>query len=170
MKKQIKLFIALLLIAAITNAQNGKYAGSMKKLVGLQFVSAKNLSQLKGWTFHEGSMVGTPEDEMLCDVYSKGTTYIIFFAVKEDADDTAYTIEDVLEVKGVVKGMDIKTITCKSGTETDEEIVALVKQKNAEIIPNSNIKKAWRFNRSKNRFEVSSTKYITCINEGMEQY
>jgi len=63
-----------------------------------------------------------------------------------------------------------KLSTCREGETTNEEIVAWVKQTNAEIISNANIKKAWRFNRNKNRFEAMPVKNITCINEGLEQY
>jgi hypothetical protein len=161
--------IVTVFCATHANAQ-GKYAGSMKKLMGITYVDSKKLKELKGWQFFEGSVI-TPIDDpemMLVDVYRKGTTTLVLFSVKEDTASTNFTIADVLEITNIAKGWFVKTVMCREGQTDDIEIVALAKDTKAEVI--KVIKQAWRCNRNKKRIEAISIKGITCINEGAEQF
>lgn len=146
-------------------AQTGRYAGSMKNLVGKSYTDSRNIAGLKGWEFREGSVVNSLNDpEMItADVFQKGTTWIVFFSRKDTAS-TEYTIMDVIEVKSVMKGWKLKTTFCRRNAVENIEIVALVKwSPTLEFLKPA--KKAWRFNRDKRRFEILPVKGIDCINE-----
>jgi hypothetical protein len=146
------------------NAQPGKYAGSMKKLVGKSYSDEKHISGLTGWIFQEGSLI-TPVDNpeaMTADVFKKGTTYIVLFSVKEDTADTKFTIADILEVKYVSSSQHIRTGLCSEGENEAVDIVALIKKENTE---SSKAIKAWRLNRDKRRIESISSKLVKCMNE-----
>ncbi len=158
-------FLSFAFVNAI--AQPGKYAGTKKNLIGKIYTDSRNIAGLEGWQFREGSVVNPPDDpEMITvDVFQKGTTCIVFFSIKEDTTSAAYTIMDVVEVKSVMKGWQLKTTFCRKDAVENVEIVALVKwSPSLEFLKPA--KKAWRFNRDKRRFEILSIKSIDCINEG----
>ena len=162
--KKIVLFAVLLFSVKNTDAQPGKYAGSMKKMLNKTYTDEKHISGLTGWSFQEGSLI-TPADDpevMTANVFKKGTTYIVLFSIKEDTTDAKFTIADVLEVKNVLSSRQIRTGTCTDGVNELIDIVALIKKETTE---SSKAIKAWRLNRDKRRIEVASSKLIKCMNE-----
>ena len=152
------------------NAQPGKYAGSMKNLIGKVYTDSRNITSLKGWQPREGSVLNplTDPEMILSDVFQKGTTYIVFFSIKEDTASVENKIFDVIEIKGVAKGWTIKTALCRQNKIDNVYIFAWLKEASTEYL--KTIKKAWRFNPDKRRIEPLPVKGIDCINEGMEQY
>jgi len=167
--KSIVYIVFFFMCALQVKAQPGKYAGTMKKLIGITYSDSRNISALKGWQFREGSVVNPLDDpEMITvDVFNKGTTWTAFFSVKEDTAIDKYKIMDVVEVKNVLKGWILKTTFCRQHKNENAEIVALVKESSTlEYLKPA--KKAWRFNRDKRRFEILNVKGIDCLNEGID--
>ena len=163
----LKLFacITWLALQLTADAQPGKYAGSKKSLVGKTYTDSRKIPGLTGWQFREGSMISGIDDPELVtvDVFKKGTTWLIIFSMKEDTADTAFTIQDVVEVKGVLSTQHIRTGTCQEGANESGEIVALVKQQNTDY---SKAIKAWQYSRDKRRVRVMNSKLVKCMNEG----
>jgi len=106
--RQISLLLLFLFFSLASFSQKGKFAGSMKKLIGIKYSDPRNIPALKGCKFREGSVVGDISSNVLVDVYQKGTTWLVFFSVGED-NDTMMVIEDVLKIKNVGKKGDSKT-------------------------------------------------------------
>ncbi|MEO5945240.1 MAG: hypothetical protein ABIP79_00375 [Chitinophagaceae bacterium] len=138
----------------------------MKKLVSISYTNSRNIPGLEGWEFRQGSVV-TPMNNpeiIIADVFSKGNTWIVFFSINEDTASSVSTIMDVVVVKNVLKGWQLKTTSCRQNKIENFEIVALVKwSPSQEYLKPA--KQAWRFNRDKRRFEILSVKGIDCINE-----
>ncbi len=163
-----KIFLAVLFISAFNNlnAQAGKYAGTMKKLIGKVYTDSRNIAALKGWQPREGSVLNplTDPEMILADVFQKGTTYIVFFSIKEDTASTMYKIFDAIEIKAVLKGWIIKTALCRQNKIESPYIFAWLKETPTDYM--KTIKKAWRFNPDKRRIEILPIKNIDCMNEG----
>lgn len=164
--KKILLLISLVAVTHTGLAQPGKYAGTKKSLLGKSYSDSRNIEGLQGWEFQQGSVLNelTDPEMITVDVFKKGTTYIIFFSIKEDTASDTFVIHDVLEVKGVVKGWQIMTSFCRKNKQASTYIVAWVKNTTAEYF--KTIKKAWKFNRDKRRIEVTPVKGIDCENIG----
>ncbi len=161
--------IAIICCATAVNAQ-GKYAGSMKKLIGISYIDYKKVKELKGWQFNQGDVI-TPvnyEETMSVEVFRKGSTRIVVFLLQVDAATNSSVVADVLEIKNVPAGWVVKTGTCKDGPNEAMDIVALAKETKTETM--KTIKQAWRCNRDKKRIDAVPVKYITCFNEGAEQF
>ena len=166
--RSILLFLIVIAGSLKAQAQTGKYAGSQKKLIGVSYTDSRHIPGLKTWQFRQGSVASllTDPELFMVDVYQKGTTWLIFFSVREDTASETTVILDVIELKGVQKGWEIKTAVCREYKQDNAFIVALVKPANAEY--STNVKKAWRFNRDKRRFEWVSVKTVDCLNEGFD--
>lgn len=148
-------------------AQNGKYAGAMKKLIGKTYIDTRKIKDLSGWQFREGSVI-TPIDDaemITVDVFQKGSTYVVFFSVKEDTATNEYVILDAIEIKNVLKSQQIKTAVCRDNLEDNIEIIGLIKPGKTEF---TKVIKAWRFNRDKRRVEIKNIKNVDCLNEGFD--
>ena len=159
--------ILILLITVYSGLAQGKYAGTKKNLIGKIYTDSRKIPGLSGWQFREGTVINPLDDaEMItADVFQRGTNWIVFFSVREDTSLATYTIMDVVEVKNVLKGWQIKTTFCRQNKIENVEIVAVIKwSAYAEFLKPA--QKAWRFNRDKKRFEAISIKGIDCLNEG----
>lgn len=167
-----KISIALILLCVMNSAfAQGKYAGPvLKKLIGKKYTDSRTINSFKAYTYMQGSMVNSIDDPetFTVDVFRKGTTQVVMFSLLTDSAANEYTILDVLEVKNIQKGWEIKTGLCSQNGNENAEIMALAKPGRQEII--KTIKQAWRCNRDKRRIELLPVKSITCINEGAEQY
>ena len=155
----------LLLFPAISNAQ-GKFAtGDIKKLVGRIFTENGDPG-LRGFQFNEGSMISPLKDphRIVANVYKKGSTVIVLVSLLKDSVKKLYQILDVLEIKNVQKGWEVRTALCRQDQQDDAEIVALAKQSKEDFL--TGIQKAWRFNRQKRYFESLAVRGIDCFNEG----
>ena len=162
------IFILLSFCLVKTNViAQGKFAGAFKSLIGQKYTKADELKLLKSYTLTEGTLLSdvNDPDQITVDVFRKGATAIVFFSTRREGD-TFFQIYDVLEVKDVTKGWEIKTATCRDNTNPNIEIVALVKSTSTEFV--KTIKRAWRYNRDKIRIEKISTKGIDCINGALE--
>ena len=149
-----------------TLTAQGKFAGSMKKLIGKAFADSKKIEGLSGWSFSEGTVI-TPIDDpemITVDLFSRGTTRLVILGYKEDTAFKKFDIADVLEIKNVPAGWQVKTSVCRQNKEENVEIVALVK--NAKTMYFTVVKQAWRLNRDKKRIEGISILGIDCLNEG----
>jgi hypothetical protein len=168
MMRSILFFLIVIAGSLEAHTQHGKYAGSYKKLIGVSYVDSRHIPSLKTWEYQQGSIASPLSDPewFSVEIFRKGTTYLIFFSVKEDTATETSVILDVIELKGVQKGWEIKAAVCRENKEDNAFIVALVKPANAEY--STNVKKAWRFNRDKRRFEWVSVKTVDCLNEGFD--
>ena len=146
----------------------GKYAGPLvKKLIGKTYTNSSKIAGLPGYQFREGSLVSAINDpeQMVVQVLQKGTTFVVFFSVMTDTVKKIYSILDLLEIKNVTKGWQVRTTFCRRDTINNVEIVALVKSSpNKDYL--TEVKQAWRFDRDKIRFLAIPVKGIDCFNEG----
>lgn len=160
--------LTVILLITTVNPSNGQgsYAGSMKKLVGLKYKDANSIAVLKGYGYHEGSMISAIDDPetMTVDHFQKGADAVIFFSIKEDPDGDEYTIMDVLEFNSIPQGWQIKTAMCRQNEVDNVEIVALVKSSKEQFL--KPVKQAWRFNRDKRKLQPLDKQGVDCISEG----
>ena len=157
----------LFLIPAITHSQ-GKFAtGVIKNLVGKVFTENANPG-LKGFEFKEGSMISPMKDpcRIAAAVYKNGSTVLVLVSWLKDSVKKLYQVLDVLEIKNVLKGWQVRIAVCRKDQQDDSEIVALAKQNKEDFL--TEIKQAWRFNRQKRYFESLAVKGIDCFNEGVD--
>ena len=162
----MKLFCIVAFIFCLSNSMaQGKFAGLLKKMIGVKYTDDKHIKGLEGFSFREGSIVSPLEDDELFDVsvYQKGNVYAVFFSLSDSTKKT-YQILDILEFKNVTAGQVIKTITCREYKAENVEIVALVKYTKSAYL--KNVIKAWRFSRDKIRFEKMDSRNVDCMNEG----
>ena len=159
-------WIAGVLLAQVAFAQPGKYAGTKKSLIGKVFTDSRDLAALKGWTMMEGGVANSLNDpeQITSDVFKKGTTYVVFFSIKEDTASDKYTIMDVVEITGVVKGWTVRSSFCRQNEQENNYIIAWGKENKEEFM--KLIKKAWKFNPDKRRMEAIPVKGIDCENIG----
>lgn len=160
-------FFLMLFSACLTTFGQGNYAGNFKKLIGTTYKDKKIILGLEDFEFREGSLISAVDDPeaITVDVYQKGTTGIVFFSIMEDAGTDEYRIADVLEVKNIQSGWQLRTTFCRQNEIENPELVALVKSSTSEEFLKP-AKQAWRFSRDKRKFEAVSVKGIDCISEG----
>ena len=147
----------------------GRYAGPLlKKIINTSFTDTKKIPALKGYEFREGSVVSDIKDPktITVDVFQKGIIAIVFFSLETDTAKKIYTILDVLEVRNVMKGWEVRTALCRMNKKEDTNIIALAKQSKKEDDYLTEIKQAWRFDRNKKLLEAIPVKGVDCFNEG----
>ncbi|MGC3946691.1 MAG: hypothetical protein QM762_19585 [Chryseolinea sp.] len=151
----------LLLVSTLTFAQ-GQFAGSMKTMINQTYRNSRTIPDLEGFDFQEGSLVSTVSDQkaMLVDVFNKGNTSIVFFSVLEDTTANKYTIMDVVEVKDIQPGWEVRTGFCRQRGIGSADIVAVVKTSNQAYL--KTVREAWRFNRDKRKFYPVNAKEVDC--------
>lgn len=162
-------FFLLFLSISVSSCSQGKYAGrSLKKLVGTTYTNEEDISALKGYTYHGGTLISDINDpvQQLLTVFKKRKTGIVLYRIKDDTVTKVNHIVDVLAIKNIPEGWEIKTSGCQEGEAEGEIIVALVNPGKGEYA--KAVKQAWRCNRDKIRFEGISVKNIKCVNEGGE--
>ena len=146
----------------------GKYAGPLvKKLIGKTYTNSTKIPGLPGYQYRQGSLVSALNDpeQMMVEVLQKGTNFVVFFSLMTDTVKKIYSILDLLEIKNVTKGWQVRTTFCRRDTINNVEIVALVKNSPDKDYLNE-VKQAWRFDRDKIRFLSIPIKGIDCFNEG----
>lgn len=158
---RISAVVVLLFIATQTFAQ-GQFAGSMKAMINQSYRNSRTIPDLEGFDFQEGSLVSTVSDSkaMLVDVFNKGNTSIVFFSVMEDTTAHKYTIMDVVEVKNIQPGWEVRTGFCRQRGIGSADIVAVVKTSNQAYL--KTVREAWRFNRDKRKFYPVNAKEVDC--------
>jgi hypothetical protein len=166
--KRIIILSVLFFTAYTAMSQAGKYAGSMKKLIGQTFVDARTIPLLKNWTYRQGSVASLLSDpeRFMVEILQKGNTYIIFFSIEEDSVTGRSRVLDVIEITNVKPTGEIKAAVCREYKTENAFIVALVRPGKTEY--STDVKKAWHFNRDKRRFEVIAVKNVDCLNEGFD--
>lgn len=166
MKKILLLALSVPLILNVY-AQAGRYAGTKKSLVGMEFTNLDTLPQLKGWEWMEESFMSeypmTSKELHIATLYKKGTTCVIIFSVQEDTASFKKVVADVVEVTGVLKGWHIRTWSCRQNKKPNSYIVALGRQTDMQYM--KPVKKAWRFNPVKRRAEVIPVTGVDCEQE-----
>ncbi|HEV7780180.1 MAG TPA: hypothetical protein VGO58_02890 [Chitinophagaceae bacterium] len=160
----MKLLIISLLLFVFTgdSVAQGKYAGTKKAMIGKVYTEAKNLTALKGWTFVNGGLANSPDDpeRIVSDIFKKGTTYLVFFSIMEDTASGKYKVMDVAEITGVAKGWGVHGSSCRQNERENNYIIAWGKGDSEQYM--KIIKKAWRFNPDKRRFEAIPVKGVDC--------
>ncbi len=159
------LFASFLFYSRSLNAQ-GKYAGEFKYLIGKKYTTQDSIKAFKKYPLHEGSVISDVNDldVMMLDMYRKGTTAVVVFGSKTDSPREEYQVIDILEIKNIPRGYEINTTTCQEGETEGQVLIVLVKTTQTEYA--GPVKKAWRCDRDKLRFEWMNTKLIKCLNEG----
>ncbi len=144
----------------------GRYTTSYKKLIGTSFTDDHHIKGLAGYSYREGTMLGTINDPVLfyLNVYWKGQNAVVIFSQQEDTAKRVFAILDVIELKNIPKGFDIKTVGCQYGDTEGDILVALVKPGKGEYV--SLVKQAWFCNRDRIRVEAVSASRVKCLNEG----
>lgn len=159
-KKRSGLLLPLLLLSSLVYGQ-GQFAGSMKAMVNQTYRNSRTIPDLEGFEFQEGSLVsGINDPAMLVDVFNKGNTAIVFFSVMEDTAAHKYTIMDVVEVKNIQPGWEVRTGFCRQRGVGSADIIAVVKTSNQEYL--KTVREAWRFNRDKRKFYAVNAKEVDC--------
>lgn len=165
-----KLCIAFLFLTTVfCSFGQGKFSGTKSDIIGVTYQDSRNIPGLELWQFQSGSVISPFDDPemIIACTFLKGNSWLCFFSIKEDSASEVYTIMDVLEVKNVFKGWQLKTISCRQNKVENVELVALVKwSPSQEFLKPA--KQVWRFNRDKRRFEIVSVKGVDCINEGLD--
>ncbi len=164
--KLLCVLVVFLRCAGITAVAQGNYAGSMKKLIGMKYKDSNTIAVLKAYSYHEASLISDINDPeaITVDHFQKGPDAVVFFSIKEDQNDEEFTILDVLEVKNVPEGWQIKTALCRQNEIANVEIVALVKSGTGEFLKPA--KQAWSFSRGKRRLQPMDKQGVDCIYEG----
>lgn len=164
---KLTLLLGFLFFSNTLIKAQGEFAGSMKKLIGTAYKDSRSIRGLEGYEFREGSLISRIDDpeSITVDVYQKGTTRVAFFSIMEDSSTHEYTVMDVLEIKNVQPGWQIRTTFCRQNEIENVEIVALVKSSDNEDYQKA-VKHAWRFSRDKRRIRAISIKGIDCMREG----
>jgi len=161
------LFFFLFLFSYLYSSAQGKYAGPIfKKLIGKTFTDEKKVPGLKGYQFRQGDVISDAGDprKLFLHVYLKGTAGLVIFSQNEDT--TVNTILDVIEIKSIPAGWEIKTAGCQFGQTEGEVIIAVVNPGKKEYT--TVVKQAWRCNSDKIRFEAVNSKGLRCLNEGQD--
>ena len=159
--RRYSLALPLLLLSALAYGQ-GQYAGSMKAMVNQTYRNSRTIPELEGFDFQEGSLVSGMNDSeaMLVDVFNKDNMAIVFFSVMGDTTSHKYTIMDVVEVKNIQPGWEVRTGFCRQRGVSSADIVAVVKTSNQEYL--KTVREAWRFNRDKRKFYPVNAKEVDC--------
>jgi hypothetical protein len=156
------LAVSMVLLSAFAFGQ-GQFAGSMKTMVNQTYRNSRTIPALEGFDFQEGCLVTTINDSeaMLVDVFNKGNTAIVFFSVLEDTTKAhKYTIMDVVEVKNIQPGWEVRTGFCRQRGVGSADIVAVVKTSNQHYL--KTVREAWRFSRDKRKFYPVNAKEVDC--------
>lgn len=159
--------LILFLFVAISSFSQGKYAGVvLKKMIGKTFTDEKHIKGLSGYKYREGSLitdVNDPEPQTLT-VLLKGNSGVVVYSVMDDTIKRIYHIVDIIEIKNIPTGWEIKTVGCQEGATEGDIIVALVNPGKGEYV--KTVKQTWRCDRDRIRFEAINAKDVKCINEG----
>lgn len=160
------LFILCLLGACYSGSviAQGQFAGTKKGLLGKEFTDHNKNSLLKGYSWHQGDLISGKDDvpSQFLTIYFKGGDAIIVYSVQKLQSAEAYQVADLIELKQLPAGLDIRTAGCSEGNTEGQIIIALVKPGNKNY---ATVVKAWRCNRDKLRIEPLNIKSIRCMNE-----
>jgi hypothetical protein len=169
MNTRSKIVFMLLILASSTvvNAQ-GKYSGAFKKLIGTTFRDERHMTSLPGYKFRQGSMVADVmgPHPMSLYVFIKGSAAVVALTQVADSAANIPTIVDIIDIRNIPKGWEVKTGGCQVGDTEGQTIVGIVnpgKQEYTRVI-----RQAWYCNLDKLRFEATSTKNMKCLNEGQD--
>jgi hypothetical protein len=164
--KKLYLILILWIVFVNANSQPGKYAGTKKSLIGKVYTDSRNIPGLKGWTFMEGSLMNNISDpeQILADVFKRGTTWIVVLSIKEDTASQNARIMDIIEVTGVAKGWAVRTSDCSLNNVLNPYIIVWGKETTGEYM--NILKKAWKFDPDKRRILQIPVKGIKCENIG----
>lgn len=157
-----------LLFTFLISFSQGKYTQSFKHQIGKTFTNEKNIPWLKGYTFREGTMItdiGDGEPQFLT-VLMKGSKGVVIYSASSDTVTSIRQVIDIIEVKNIPPGWEIRTIGCQEGDTKDQIIIALVNPGKDEIV--KTVKQAWLCERDRLKIEAISTKNIKCLNEGQD--
>lgn len=157
----------LFLITPKSFAQ-GKLAADFKTIIGKTYTSEHQIEVLKSFKYEQGIVIGNPNEGTFIstiEVFRKGKTAVVLLSKKIKTNPDEYRIIDVLKIISIPKNHEIRTYDCsRKNGNPDETIVALVFSGSKRIV--KFVKQAYVLKDI--RFEKTTTKDITCINEGIE--
>lgn len=162
----VVVFFALFPFQAIFS--QGSYTKNFKQQIGKTFTDEKHISWLKGYGFREGTMITDMDDAepQFLTVLIKGSTGIVIYSAKSDTVTNIRQVLDVIEIRNISKGWEIRTVGCQEGETEDQIIVALVNTGKGEYV--KEVKQAWLCERDRLKIEAISSKNIKCVNEGQD--
>ncbi len=146
----------------------GKFAPTLRTLIGKSFNNENEIPGLKRFTHHEGTMItdiDDPEPQFL-DVLLKGSKGVVVLSVVPDTSSKIHHILDVIEVNNIPNGWEVRMVGCQEGETEGQIIVALVNPGKGEYV--KYVKRAWLCNRDKLRFQYINAKHIKCMNVGAD--
>lgn len=153
----------LSMVCVLSLQAQGKFAGSFRPLIEKVYRDEKELPELRNFISRGGSLLSDPNESEKFAVswFSKDATIIAFFEIVKE--DNSRQILDVLEIKQVGVGQELKIGDCKDGEDESVSFVALVLPAKTQRLTAI---KAWFFNRDKIRIEAWPAANVTCL--GME--
>ncbi len=165
MKQAFTFGLLFFLLSATVMAQ-GKYAGTKKSLIGKVYTDSRNLTALKGWEYIEGGLANSLDDpeRIMSEVFKKGTTYVVLFSIMEDTASGKFSVMDVVEITGVVKGWTVRSSFCRQNEQENNYIIVWGKENTGQYM--KLIKKAWKFDPDRRRINPIPVKGVDCENVG----
>ena len=165
--KQILLIISVVYSYMNQSMAQGKFAGSMKTLIGKTYTDQKNIPWWYNYKLVESSVISPVGDPVVftANDYKKGNVHLLVFSKNDESNGHLFVVLDVIEIKNFQPGWKVRTVDCQNGNEGSNDVVALVKTQKGK---NDIVFKAWRCNMDKIRFDAMSTKLVHC--QGDEQF
>ena len=127
--KKLLLLCFLAACCSLDVAAQAQFAGTKKGLLGKSFTDHNKNSLLTGYSWHQGDLISGKDDvpaEFL-NIYFKGQDAIVLYSVQKLQSAEAYQVADLIELKQLPPGSDIRTAGCSEGNTEGQIIIALVK-------------------------------------------
>ena len=140
--------------------------GEYQQLLGLEFGPDSFPSE---FIEHTGYVLGLMEEnEYIIDHVSKGPTQLVWLCKLTGRDQQGspnLKILDILILPVIAADEQLLMGTCNYQAQEDPEVIAIVKFIESEAI--NEIRRAWRANRSKQRFEEVPASLVSCVDESL---
>jgi hypothetical protein len=168
MDKRVYFLFFLFTVSQSAISQNLKVDDNFRHIIGNTFKVDTDPQGLGEYTYVGGSVLSPLEVENMVVIteYRYQQNVLITFSRKNNPANELFTIEEVLHIKNLKNGWDLKTAVCRKDTEDDPSIIAIVKAGNKEF--SDNVKMAWRFNWQTLTLEKITVKGIDCLHEGFD--
>ena len=159
-------FVFILSLGSLDLFSQGKFAGSFKKLIGRTYSNDRHIPGLEGYDYRQGDLITDVNDEesQFITVFIKGKNAAVVYSAQSGATKKIFTIIDIIQIKNIPPGWEIKTAGCSEGATEPEIIIALVNPGKKQYT--TTVKQAWLCERDRLRIEAIGTKNVKCLNEG----
>lgn len=167
-KKLYLLFFLFIIFSPSAISQNLKVDDNFRHIIGNTFKVDTDPQGLGEYVYVGGSVLSPLEVENMVVIteYRYQQNMLITFSRKNKPANELFTIEEVLHVKNLKHGWELKTAVCRMEALEDPSIIAIVKPGDKEF--SDNVKMAWRFNWQTLTLEKLPVKGIDCLHEGFD--